>query len=223
MTATPDSTRRSACLCMLALGLLIVGCTPAQSGTSTVAPSEPSPQVVTTEVKQPSAVAEAPVVAPPPVETAPASAPEQAGSPVVKSELRTKNPEQLKTVGGVKEITFDTVKFEMKSKEDPFTREMLTEQIEALAGQKVRVRGYILPGFQQRGLTQFVLMRDNMECCFGPGAWVYDCMIVDMKPGKGADFTTRPIAVEGTFSIQEVADADGVVRAIYHLDGENVK
>lgn len=219
MTAMPDSTRRSACLSLLSLGLLVVGCTQAESGTSVVAPTEPAPAVVTAEV-QPLPPAAEPSA---PVEPTAVSASEPAAAPVVKSELRTPNPERLKTVGGVKEITFDTVKFDMKSKEDPFTREMLTEQIEALAGQKVRVRGYILPGFQQRGLTQFVLMRDNMECCFGPGAWVYDCMIVDMKPGKSADFTTRPIAVEGTFSIQEVADADGVVRAIYHLDGENAK
>src|SRR5262249_45660529 len=68
-----------------------------------------------------------------------------------------------------RDITFDTIKFDMK-KEDPFERKMLTPAIEKLANNKVRIRGYILPSFQQSGLTQFVLVRDNMQCCFGPGA-----------------------------------------------------
>ncbi len=42
----------------------------------------------------------------------------------------------------------------------------------------VRVRGFILPSFQQSGITQFVLVRDNQECCFGPGAALHDCVVV---------------------------------------------
>ena len=45
---------------------------------------------------------------------------------------------------------------------------MITPAIEKLENTKVRIRGYILPSFQQSGLTQFVLVRDNMQCCFGP-------------------------------------------------------
>lgn len=121
-----------------------------------------------------------------------------------------------------KNITFDTVKFDMK-KEDPFKRSMLTPAIEALDGQKVRIRGFILPSFQQTGITQFVLVRDNLECCFGPGAALYDCIVVEMIPGKSADFTIRPVAVDGLFKIQEYLDPEGIVRAIYHLDGDAVK
>jgi len=46
-------------------------------------------------------------------------------------------------------------------------------------------------------------VRDNMECCFGPGAILYDCIIIQMEKGKTADFTTRPIAVKGKFEIKE--------------------
>ena len=54
-------------------------------------------------------------------------------------------------------------------KEEPFLRSMISPAIEKLGSAKIRIRGYILPSFQQSGLTQFVLVRDNMECCFGPG------------------------------------------------------
>lgn len=141
----------------------------------------------------------------------------------VVSETRIRTPAKSKSAAGLAEITFDDIKFDMKEKEDPFKREMLTPAIEALVGKKVRLRGYILPSFQQQGLTQFVLMRDNMECCFGPGAWIYDCVIVEMKPGTSADFSVRPVAVDGIFEVSEFLDADGKHLAVYRIVGEKVK
>ncbi|HEX4132774.1 MAG TPA: DUF3299 domain-containing protein [Pirellulales bacterium] len=120
------------------------------------------------------------------------------------------------------EITFDTIKFPME-KTDEFKRSMLTPEIEKLGGKRVRIRGYILPSFQQSGITQFVLVRDNMQCCFGPGAALYDCIVVEMKPGKSTNFTVRPVAVEGTFAVHEFLDPDGKPLAIYHLDGDAVE
>lgn len=121
--------------------------------------------------------------------------------------------------GRIRECTFDDIKFEME-KTDPFRREMLTPEIEGLVGKRIRIRGYILPSFQQNGLTQFVLVRDNLECCFGPGAALYDCILVEMKPGKSTDFSVRPVAVDGTFSIRELRGPDRKHLAIYHLEGE---
>lgn len=120
------------------------------------------------------------------------------------------------------DITYDTLKFDIE-KGAPFERSMLTKPIEALDGRTVKIRGYILPSFLQNGLTQFVLVRDNMECCFGPGAAIYDCVVVEMKPGRSTDFSVRPVAVTGTFSIREMLDADGNPAAIYHLDGDAVE
>jgi hypothetical protein len=124
--------------------------------------------------------------------------------------------------GSLREITFDTLKFEIE-KGQPFQRWMLTKAIENLNGQRVRIRGYMLPSFQQSGITQFVLVRDNMECCFGPGAALYDCLIVEMAEGKGCNFSVRPIAVEGTFQIHEFKGPDDTHLAVFHLDGEQVR
>ena len=121
-----------------------------------------------------------------------------------------------------RDITFDTIKFEMK-KEDPFERSLLTDGIRKLDGKPIRIRGYILPSFQQTGIKQFVLVRDNMECCFGPGAALYDCILVEMVEGATTDFSVRPVTVEGIFEVRELKGPDGKHLAIYHLDGQSVK
>ena len=122
---------------------------------------------------------------------------------------------------GVQDLSFDDLKFDIE-KDAPFHREMLPEKIEDLKAARIRLRGYILPSFQQSGIKQFVLVRDNLECCFGPGAALYDCVLVEME-GKGVDFTVRPVTVEGQFDIEEFKDGRGKHMAIYRMSGMNVK
>jgi hypothetical protein len=122
----------------------------------------------------------------------------------------------------VKDVTFDDIKFEMK-KGDPFKRSMLTDKIEKMHGTSVRIRGYMLPSYQEKGITQFVLVRDNMECCFGPGAALYDCVLVEMNRGKSTNFSIRPVAVQGKFEISEFLGPDGKHLAIYRIVGDEVK
>jgi len=124
--------------------------------------------------------------------------------------------------GAIRDISFDDIKFDME-KGAPFTRDLLPTRVTGLEGERIRIRGYILPSFQQTGLSQFVLVRDNMECCFGPGAALYDCVVVRMQPGKTADFSIRPVAVAGTFRLEELRGPDGRHLAIYALDGEDVR
>jgi hypothetical protein len=117
--------------------------------------------------------------------------------------------------------TFDDLRFTMTVGEK-FKRTMLTKGVEGMNGEKIRIRGYILPTPQKHGIQQFVLVRDNQECCFGPGAALYDCILVEMKKGNTADFTIRPIAVEGTFNVREFA-IDGKDLAVYQMDGESAQ
>jgi hypothetical protein len=44
-----------------------------------------------------------------------------------------------------------------------------------------------------------------------------------MVAGKTADFSIRPVAVTGTFRVEELRGPDGKHLAIYALDGENVQ
>ena len=120
------------------------------------------------------------------------------------------------------EATFDDLKFEMEE-DDDFESSMLTPKVNKLFEQRIRIRGYIYPTLKKKGLKQFVLVRDNLECCFGPGAALYDCILVHMEAGKTAEFSIRPVAVEGTLKFEEFIDYDGTIRAIYRIDGESVE
>lgn len=123
------------------------------------------------------------------------------------------------------DLTFDDLKFDIEKGGD-FDRSLLTEEIEMLHKRDVRIRGFILPAsvFRLTGITEFVLVRDNMECCFGPGAALYDCVIVHMAKGKTADFSTRPVMVRGKFEIREFLYPDSDQHyAIYFMTATEVK
>jgi hypothetical protein len=148
----------------------------------------------------------------------PAAAPADAVPPAAGQST----PSAGRSSAAIRDISFDDVKFDME-KGAPFTRDLLPKRVTDLERERIRIRGYILPSFQQTGLSQFVLVRDNMECCFGPGAALYDCVVVRMQPGKTADFSIRPVAVAGTFRLEELRGPDGRHLAIYALDGEDVR
>ena len=121
-------------------------------------------------------------------------------------------------------------KFEMK-KGEKFEKEMITDDIKKYVGKKITIRGYIRPSFQQKNLKQFILVRDNMECCFGPGAALFDCVMVRMTKGNSAEFQTRPVTVEGKFKIDTKTymypggkgPRGATHLAIFQIDGVNVK
>ena len=156
--------------------------------------------------------------------TAPAGSQQPTTEPPATAAAANTPPTRLPPArpGSPREISFDDIKFDME-KGAPFTSDLLPERVTALEQERIRIRGYILPSFQQTGLTQFVLVRDNMECCFGPGAALYDCVVVRMQPGKTANFSIRPVAVSGVFRLQELKGPDGKHLAIYALDGEAVQ
>jgi len=122
------------------------------------------------------------------------------------------------------DLTFDDIKFDIEKGAD-FERSMLPKEIEELNKKTIRIRGWILPAsvFKQSGIDEFVLVRDNQECCFGPGAALYDCIMIKMEKGKTANFTTRPVAVKGKFEVEELKFPDGTHYAIYKMNATEVK
>lgn len=149
------------------------------------------------------------------------TAPSFAAPQPLTSDPRSTIPVQDSTARA-RDITFDTIKLEMK-KGDKFKKSLITPAIEALKGTKVKIRGFMYPTFQQDGIKNFVLVRDNMECCFGPGAMIHDCVLVAMSEGTSASYNVRPIAVEGTFDIEPQEGDDGEILVLYHLKNAAVR
>lgn len=124
------------------------------------------------------------------------------------------------------ELTFDDLKFPMEKGEE-FKDEMLTKENKELDKKTWKIRGFILPTtlFSQTNIKEFVLVRDNQECCFGPGAALYDCIIVKMAPGKSINYSTRVVAVKGKLEIdtESFQYPDGGHFAVYKMTAEEVK
>jgi hypothetical protein len=124
--------------------------------------------------------------------------------------------DQPQTPGLTLEKSFDDIKFNIE-KDEPFERSMLTGNVKELFDQRIRIRGYMYPTFKRKGIERFVLVRDNQECCFGPGAALYDCLRVTLQEGESIEYSHTPIAVEGQFKLDEFRDPQGTVRAVFHM------
>ena len=119
-------------------------------------------------------------------------------------------------------MTFDALKFDME-KTDTFDRAMLTPEINGYHGGKVKIRGYIRPNFKQSGITKFIFVRDNKECCFGPQAAIFDNILVRLEKGDSTNFTVRPVTVEGDFVLKEYYGDDETVWSLYRMYNAKIK
>lgn len=119
-------------------------------------------------------------------------------------------------------LTFDDLKFDME-KTDTFDREMLTSEINGYHGGKVKIRGYIRPNFKQSGITKFIFVRDNKECCFGPQAAIFDNILVRLERGNSTNYTVRPVTIEGDFVLKEYRGDDGNVWSLYRMYNAKIK
>lgn len=172
--------------------------------------------------------------APPPRPARPALGAKAARDAALKAKkpLPEKTPEEKKADEAARasarargEITFDDLKFDIEP-DAPYAASMLTDSIRELDGKTIKLRGYILPStlFRETDIEEFVLVRDNQECCFGPGAALYDCVVVNMVGGAKTDFTTRPVTVTGKFVLKEYKYPDDSGHfAIFNLQATAVK
>jgi hypothetical protein len=134
---------------------------------------------------------------------------------------RPRLPQRPIRPGMVNDITFDDLELKMPL-DTMFDREMLTDRVEQLDNQKVRIRGFIFAGgvFQQTGITSFPLVM-NTQCKFGPGGYAYCVILVDLQDGVSTNFTTRPVTVEGTLSVRPY-NSGGFTWSVYHIQGTKV-
>ena len=93
-----------------------------------------------------------------------------------------------------------------------------------LNGQRVRIRGYMRPGFEAEDLTQFLFVRDNGECCYGPRPKIYDMIAVELVDGEMTDWIKDlPFDVEGTFRIDPFADEVELMGLFFIDDGTIIR
>ena len=136
--------------------------------------------------------------------------------------LKEKLAEIDRSPGKRLDLTFDDLVFDME-KGEKFRPSMLTKEINQLHKKKVSLSGYIRPSARQKGITKFVFVRDNKECCFGPGAALFDCVLVRLAKDEEAEYTVRPITIEGEFYLKEFTGPNGRAWAIYRMKNGYVR
>jgi hypothetical protein len=143
----------------------------------------------------------------------PSTAPSETASSA-KAGVERKSDDSL-WADQIKEITFDDLKLDLKKEKD-YDASLLTEKVKQLEGKPVRIRGWIYPSFQAKGITRFALVYDD---CY----LVDNCIVVEMTPPATIDYVVHAIDVEGIFSIRELTAPDGKVHAIYHMEAKKVR
>lgn len=86
-----------------------------------------------------------------------------------------------------------------------------------LEGRRVFIKGYTFPGPQSKGVRQFMLLRDNRDCCFGGNPKISDMIEVTLDEPLTMDYSTRMRSVGGVFHVEPTQGIDGLPHVIYHL------
>lgn len=101
---------------------------------------------------------------------------------------------------GYEEISF------MKMKPDAIEERggtIIPEDVRRLDGEKVFIKGYMRPQEFKSNIPEFLLVRDNQQCCFGPLADVkyFDQVRVKLVPPLSADYSSGVLRVGGRLKI----------------------
>lgn len=99
----------------------------------------------------------------------------------------------------------------------------IPETARALNGKKVFIKGYPLPGSQQTGITQFVLCRDQGDCCFGGKPKITDRINVQLMGDLSMNYRLRLWKVGGTLHVIDQDEVDGTVDAYYYIEADHLQ
>ena len=93
--------------------------------------------------------------------------------------------------------------------------------IAALDGQKVFIKGYIRPDSISvtRGVKQFLLVRDNNQCCFGDLSSIkyFDQMSVDMVGSRTVDYSQGILRMGGILKVEPQNVTRGPMAPVFSL------
>jgi hypothetical protein len=90
-------------------------------------------------------------------------------------------------------------------------------------GKDVLLKGYMYPGTDTEGIVQFLLVRDQGDCCFGGNPKITDRVLVNLQDAEGIDFTPRMVKIAGRFAIRPAGSVDVDGGVLYHIEDAFVR
>ena len=107
-------------------------------------------------------------------------------------------------------------------------QKFIPPKVESLLGQDVFIKGYIRPDSTnnglRRGITEFLLVRDSNECCFGDMSKVmyYDQVAVTLEPGLATDYSDGIFRVGGKLAVRSGRTAEEPP-LVYMLQADHIQ
>ena len=97
--------------------------------------------------------------------------------------------------------------------------DVIPPQVKGYDGKRITVTGFVLPLRTKRGLvTEFLLLRDQGTCCFGPQAQINHFIRVKYSAGFKHGMPI-PWKVSGVIRVGEIY-IQGYLTGIYEMDAE---
>ena len=89
------------------------------------------------------------------------------------------------------------------------------DDVKQLDNKDIFLKGYMYPTRQTEGLTNFILCKDNGQCCFGGKPKLTDMILVQMKSDP-VKFRETMVSVAGTFKL--IPNSGGELNPVYALE-----
>lgn len=100
-------------------------------------------------------------------------------------------------------------------------------EVAALAGQRVFIKGYIRPDSTpvRTGISQFLLVRDDNQCCFGDASKVqyYDQIAVDLTGSLRLDYSMGVFRIGGILAVEPANLRRGPGAPVFSLRADYAK
>jgi hypothetical protein len=103
----------------------------------------------------------------------------------------------------------------------PTGEEQIPDEVKQWSGKKAIVVGFMLPVKMENGLvTEFLLVKDPMMCCYGQVPNMNEWVVVKMKQGV-KPMMDLPISFYGQLKVGAMFE-NGYMTGIYLLEGEKM-
>jgi hypothetical protein len=94
----------------------------------------------------------------------------------------------------------------------------IAPEVAALDGKPIFIKGYMYPTGKQTDISEFVLVKDTGQCCFGGSPKLCDMIVVKFGDGMTVNHREQVlVGVAGVFRANTVVQS-GVLTAIYQID-----
>ena len=121
---------------------------------------------------------------------------------------------------GYERMTFSDLRLNKRTKL-PFS-----EKSQKLDGTKVFLKGYVRPGDKRTNLTNFILVGDFGDCCFGGNPKITEIVAVNIISDDLIDHSYFLRKIGGTFRLnpnaREIGE-DGIPRVFYTIEADYIR